>query len=55
MKIALVLMLFFPTGEIKVVHNISIATEQECVNKVLLVNQDKENPFTAFCHYNVTK
>lgn len=53
MKILLVLMMFFPTGEIQIYTSVKMETVEECVNKAMLVNQDQQFPYTAFCHYNI--
>ena len=55
MKIVLVLLMFFPTGEIKLYTSVEMKTVEECVNKAMLVNQDQQIPYTAFCHYNSIK
>jgi len=55
MKIVLVLMMFFPTGEIKIATSVEMKTVEECANKALMVNQDQQIPYTAFCHYNTIK
>ena len=55
MKIVLVLMMFFPTGEIKIATSLQMQTVEECANKAFIINQDQEVPYTAFCHYNTIK
>ena len=55
MKTVLVLMMFFPTGEIKLYTSVKMETVEECVNKAMMVNQDQQFPYTAFCHYNSIK
>ena len=53
MTIVLVLLLFSPNGEIKFIQDAPMQTVEQCVTTALGVNQDKEIPFSAFCHYNI--
>jgi len=53
MTIVLVLLLFSPSGEIKFIQDAPMQTVEQCVTTALRVNQDKEIPFSAFCHYNI--
>jgi hypothetical protein len=44
-----VVFLYFPTGQLKIVGDNPVKTQEECLAQVAKINGDKQIEFNAFC------
>lgn len=44
-----VVFLYFPTGQLQIVGDNPVKTQEECLAQVAKINSDKQTEFNAFC------